>query len=49
MRFSATGCEVELAPIPRPVAFLNVDPAKMAGAVAAIEALKTNAEGPPER
>jgi exonuclease SbcD len=49
VRFSGTGCEVELAPIPRPVAFLNVGPAKLDVAVAAIEALETDAELPLER
>ncbi len=49
VRFLGTRCEVELAQIPRPVPFLNIGPVTLDAAVAAIEALETNAELPPER
>lgn len=47
-RIAAGACDVELLPIPRPVAFVSIGPAPLATAVAAIETLETNPELPPE-
>lgn len=49
VRLSAEACDVNLVPIPRPVAFLSVGPASLDDAVAAIEALDDDGALPPDR
>lgn len=49
VRLAGGACDVELVPIPRPVAFLAIGPAPLDEAVAAIEALDLDPELPPAR
>ncbi|WP_206243389.1 exonuclease SbcCD subunit D C-terminal domain-containing protein [Novosphingobium terrae] len=49
VRLKPEGCEVDLVPIPRPVAFLSIGPFPLDDAVTAIEALQLDPAVPIER